>query len=98
MSLHLHLALLLCAIACHSCQGNRGDNSAMDCCLDVSHKVIPHRIVAACKVQDTAMGCRIPAVIFITFKNRKLCAPPDARWVKRLWRRCSRLSLLQQGY
>ncbi|XP_072371741.1 C-C motif chemokine 19b [Scyliorhinus torazame] len=95
MSLHLKVALLLCAIACHTCQGNRGDDGALDCCLSVSHKAIPKRIVAECKVQDAASGCRIQAAVFTTVKNRKLCAPLKARWVKRLLRRCPMLKQLQ---
>ncbi|XP_038661865.1 C-C motif chemokine 19-like [Scyliorhinus canicula] len=94
MSLHLKVALLLCAIACHSCQGNRGDDGALDCCLSVSHRVIPKRLVADCKVQDAASGCRIRAVVFTTVKNRNLCAPPEARWVKRLLKRCAMLKQL----
>ncbi|XP_067885245.1 C-C motif chemokine 19-like [Heterodontus francisci] len=94
MSLHIKVALLLCAILCHSCKGNRGDDGTMDCCLDVSHKVIPRHIVADYKVQDAAMGCRISAVVIITLKDKKLCAPQNTRWVKKLMRRCDKIRQL----
>ncbi|XP_048383989.1 C-C motif chemokine 19-like [Stegostoma tigrinum] len=90
MSIRVMAVLLLCAIAWHTCEGGRGDDGAFDCCLDVSHKMIPRRIVAACKVQDASMGCRISAVIITTVKNRKLCAPLGPQWVKRLLKRCER--------
>uniref|UniRef100_UPI00398EDE6A C-C motif chemokine 19-like n=1 Tax=Pristiophorus japonicus TaxID=55135 RepID=UPI00398EDE6A len=93
MTLRAQLALLLCALLCRSCAGTRGDDGAFDCCLDVSHKVIPRHIVADYQVQDASTSCRISAVIFITVKDRKLCAPSKARWVKRLMKRCDRINL-----
>ncbi|XP_041041588.1 C-C motif chemokine 19-like [Carcharodon carcharias] len=94
MSLHIKVAFLLLAVACHSCKGSGGDDGAVDCCLNVSHNVIPKRIVVGCKVQDASLGCRIPAVVFITVRNKKLCAPQGPRWVKKLLKRCQRLQEL----
>ncbi|XP_032874371.1 C-C motif chemokine 19-like [Amblyraja radiata] len=85
MTLHIQYAFLLCTALFHLSQARWG-NDAMDCCLEVSHKVIPRKIVAAYKVQGSNSGCRIQAVVFVTVKNRKLCAPHDARWVKNLMR------------
>ncbi|XP_067838489.1 C-C motif chemokine 19-like [Heptranchias perlo] len=92
MALRLQVVLLLCGTLCHFCEGNRGDDGAGDCCLEVSPRVIPRRIVADYEVQDGGTSCRIAAVIFITVKGRKLCAPPASRWVKRLMRRCDKLN------
>ncbi|XP_043576851.1 C-C motif chemokine 19-like [Chiloscyllium plagiosum] len=94
MSVHIKVVLLLSAIAWHTCKGGRGDDGAIDCCLDVSHIKIPRAIVKACQVQHTAMGCRISAVIFTTVRNRKLCAPQGPRWVNRILKKCERHNTL----
>ncbi|XP_051876111.1 C-C motif chemokine 19-like [Pristis pectinata] len=91
MTLHIQYALLICAALFQLSEGGRGDDGATDCCLDVSNRVIPRRIVAGYKLQGNASGCRIPAVIFITIKDRKLCAPHNVQWVKRLMRWCDKV-------
>ncbi|XP_059829800.1 C-C motif chemokine 19-like [Hypanus sabinus] len=93
MTLHNLYAFLLCVALLHLSQvsSRRGDDAASDCCLDVSNKVIPRRIVTGYKVQSEVFGCRIPAIVFTTVRNRKLCAPHTAHWVKRLMRWCDRV-------
>ncbi|XP_072113640.1 C-C motif chemokine 19-like [Mobula birostris] len=93
MTLYSLYAFLLCTALLHLRQvsGRQGDDAASDCCLDVSNKVIPRWIVAGYKVQSEAWGCRIPAVVFTTVKDRKLCAPRTAHWVKRLMKWCNKV-------
>ncbi|XP_023694683.1 C-C motif chemokine 19-like [Paramormyrops kingsleyae] len=57
---------------------------AVDCCLKVSGTEIPKRIVRGYIRQTGGQGCDISAVVFITMKNRRLCAPPGASWVNEL--------------
>ncbi|TSV94919.1 SEC14-like protein 2 [Bagarius yarrelli] len=63
-------------------------NIAEDCCLSTSDTVVPRRIVESYFIQNTDSGCSIPATVFITKKNRKLCSPPASDpkhpWVLKL--------------
>ncbi|XP_047674817.1 C-C motif chemokine 19a.2 [Tachysurus fulvidraco] len=63
-------------------------NTAADCCLTTSDTLVPRRIVGSYTIQTLDSGCPIPATVFITKKNRKLCSPPvnDLRyqWVLKL--------------
>ncbi|MCI4392832.1 hypothetical protein PGIGA_G00150420 [Pangasianodon gigas] len=63
-------------------------NNAADCCLSTSDALVPRRIVESYIIQNADSGCSIPATVFITKKNRKLCSPPasDTRypWVLKL--------------
>ncbi|KAL2091893.1 hypothetical protein ACEWY4_011691 [Coilia grayii] len=65
------------------CYFARGGEQAVDCCLKVSGNKIPLKILVSYRVQDKDQGCKIDAVIFTTVKDRQLCAPPKAHWVKR---------------
>uniref|UniRef100_W5K112 Chemokine (C-C motif) ligand 19a, tandem duplicate 1 n=1 Tax=Astyanax mexicanus TaxID=7994 RepID=W5K112_ASTMX len=57
---------------------------AMDCCLSVSHQVIPSNIVVRHRDQVKGEGCPISAVIFVTKKGKYLCAPSGEQWVNNL--------------
>ncbi|KAM8960963.1 C-C motif chemokine 19-like [Pelodytes ibericus] len=57
---------------------------ASDCCLTVKNKEIPKRNVKDYIGQDVMSGCSIKAVIFITRRNRRLCAPHDEPWAIKL--------------
>ncbi|NXF34652.1 CCL19 protein, partial [Nyctibius bracteatus] len=61
-----------------------GGNNVFDCCLRTSEKPIPRRIVQDYRLQLVQDGCDIPAVVFITMKGKRLCAPPQAPWVVHL--------------
>uniref|UniRef100_A0A8C8RT08 C-C motif chemokine n=1 Tax=Pelusios castaneus TaxID=367368 RepID=A0A8C8RT08_9SAUR len=61
-----------------------GSNDALDCCLRTSAIPIPRKIVADYEEQRIQDGCPIRAVVFITVRNRRLCAPPFSHWVQRL--------------
>ncbi|XP_009938624.2 C-C motif chemokine 5 [Opisthocomus hoazin] len=50
------------------------------CCFSYTARKLPQS-----HVKDyfyTSSKCSQPAVVFITRKNREVCANPDARWVK----------------
>ncbi|XP_078530813.1 C-C motif chemokine 21-like [Lissotriton helveticus] len=72
------LAALLCALGV---QGN--DNIAMDCCLKTSAHPIQLKILQRYENQNPDQGCLIPAVVFITKADKKLCAPPELPWVQK---------------
>ncbi|KAI1900449.1 hypothetical protein AGOR_G00050050 [Albula goreensis] len=59
---------------------------AVDCCLSTSDIPIPHRIVDSYIILNKEGGCPIPAVVFITKKDRRLCSPlPSGKnWVSKL--------------
>ncbi|XP_015216869.2 C-C motif chemokine 19-like [Lepisosteus oculatus] len=59
-------------------------NIAVDCCLDVSNAKIPMKIVKTYQKQSNRNGCKIEAMVFITKRNVKLCAPHNEAWVKEL--------------
>ncbi|XP_053336899.1 C-C motif chemokine 19a.2 [Clarias gariepinus] len=63
-------------------------NNDPDCCLSTSNAYIPRRIVESYKIQTVESGCRIAASVFITKKNKMLCAPPPSDltypWVLKL--------------
>uniref|UniRef100_A0A8C8RG23 C-C motif chemokine n=1 Tax=Pelusios castaneus TaxID=367368 RepID=A0A8C8RG23_9SAUR len=56
------------------------ENQASDCCLGHKNQLIPLHVLASYRRQGPETGCRLPAVVFITKKNKSLCAPPTAQW------------------
>ncbi|KAM4634518.1 C-C motif chemokine 19b [Polymixia lowei] len=63
-----------------------GTDEAVDCCLTTSDQRLSVRAVKSYSVQTTHGGCRIPATVLTTWKNRRLCAPPafKGNWVGKL--------------
>ncbi|XP_036454830.1 C-C motif chemokine 20-like [Colossoma macropomum] len=57
-------------------------DQAVECCLSVNDLSIPHQVLVGYHKQLKEQGCSIDAVLFQTKKNKVLCAPPDAPWVK----------------
>ncbi|XP_077021234.1 C-C motif chemokine 16 [Tamandua tetradactyla] len=49
------------------------------CCLKYHEKVLPRKLVAGF---TKALNCHLPAIIFITRKNREVCANPSKNWVQ----------------
>ncbi|XP_016146112.1 C-C motif chemokine 19a.1 [Sinocyclocheilus grahami] len=80
------LSVLLCALALilYSSPAAAQADLALDCCLTVSHKVIPKHVLLTYRKQFRVDGCPRDAVVFITRKELNLCAPPAAEehWVK----------------
>ncbi|XP_006026612.1 C-C motif chemokine 7 [Alligator sinensis] len=84
MAPHLLLLLLLAVLGLRCPQGS---DAATDCCLTLSSKRIPPRIVTSYRVQTPESGCRLRAVVFITKQDVKLCASPHAPWVPGLMKK-----------
>ncbi|KAI5088177.1 C-C motif chemokine 19-like precursor [Silurus meridionalis] len=63
-------------------------NSAADCCLSTSETLVPRRIAESYLIQTLDSGCPIPATVFITRRNKRLCSPPANNqgfpWVMKL--------------
>ncbi|XP_043096470.1 C-C motif chemokine 19a.1 [Puntigrus tetrazona] len=80
------LSVILCALALvlHSDPAEAQADLALDCCLTVSHKVIPKQVLLTYRKQFRVDGCPRDAVVFMTRKALRLCAPPAAEeeWVK----------------
>ncbi|KAI1900448.1 hypothetical protein AGOR_G00050040 [Albula goreensis] len=68
----------------HYCSSPSQGELALDCCLKVSKHPIPKRIVNDYKVQVKGQGCDIEAIVFITKKDKRLCAPHGSVWVQEL--------------
>ncbi|XP_037664440.1 C-C motif chemokine 16 [Choloepus didactylus] len=75
----LHLALTI-PPAFH-CQPKIPEslNPAPNCCVKYHEKVLPRKLVAG---YTKALNCYLPAIIFITRKNREVCANPNDSWVQ----------------
>ncbi|XP_022519745.1 monocyte chemotactic protein 1B [Astyanax mexicanus] len=56
--------------------------SPLKCCTNYSPKPFPLNRLKHFSVQDATGVCRLSAVIFTTLKNKKICADPEAAWVK----------------
>ncbi|KAM6290000.1 C-C motif chemokine 21 [Aegotheles albertisi] len=76
MDLRLLLPLLLLAATFLLAQAQGIGSSASDCCLKHSPKVIPRNFVKSYTLQGPESGCLLRAVVFITKKNKKVCASP----------------------
>ncbi|XP_010181062.1 PREDICTED: C-C motif chemokine 5 [Mesitornis unicolor] len=50
------------------------------CCFSYTSRKLPQNHVK--DYYYTSSKCSQPAVVFITRKDREVCANPDARWVK----------------
>ncbi|KAM9596306.1 LOW QUALITY PROTEIN: C-C motif chemokine 16 [Trichechus inunguis] len=54
-------------------------NQRVTCCLKYHEKVLPRKLVAG---YTKALSCHLPAIIFITKRNREICANPSDKWVQ----------------
>ncbi|XP_078530811.1 C-C motif chemokine 19-like [Lissotriton helveticus] len=84
MALNIPLLCLSTLCLCSILQVHCSNNDVVDCCLKVSATRIPFRHLKGFQIQSLEDGCAIEAVVFITKKDKPLCAPPSQRWVHRL--------------
>ncbi|XP_039615070.1 C-C motif chemokine 19-like [Polypterus senegalus] len=75
------LFLVLLVLWCCTWETFGDSNTVQDCCLHVSNHPIPFKLVRSYKKQELSNGCLIEAIVFITIKNRSLCAPVNSLWV-----------------
>ncbi|XP_025297264.1 C-C motif chemokine 16 [Canis lupus familiaris] len=54
-------------------------NNSPTCCLRHHEKVLPKKLVAGYR---KALNCYLPAIIFVTKKNRDICSNPQDKWVQ----------------
>ncbi|XP_005415346.2 PREDICTED: C-C motif chemokine 16 [Chinchilla lanigera] len=54
-------------------------NPAPTCCLKHNGKSLPKKLVVGYR---EALNCALPAIIFVTKKNREVCANPNDKWVQ----------------
>ncbi|XP_061071756.1 C-C motif chemokine 19b [Conger conger] len=82
----LLLVLVLCSYA------TANTDEVLDCCLSTKNKSIAHQRLKGYSIQTETGGCRIPATIFITKMDLRLCAPParSQKWVAKLIKKLDR--------
>ncbi|KAJ8274388.1 hypothetical protein COCON_G00090130 [Conger conger] len=51
------------------------------CCTTYSQGILPKRFIKGFSIQDNHGKCHINAIIFLTLKDRKVCADPTQGWV-----------------
>ncbi|KAF0871290.1 CCL16 protein, partial [Crocuta crocuta] len=54
-------------------------NHSPTCCLKYHEKVLPRKLVVGYR---KALNCYLPAIIFVTKKNREVCTNPNNKWVQ----------------
>ncbi|XP_029782621.1 C-C motif chemokine 16 [Suricata suricatta] len=54
-------------------------NHSPTCCLKYHEKVLPRKLVVGYR---KALNCYMPAIIFVTKKNREVCTNPNNKWVQ----------------
>ncbi|XP_008061660.1 C-C motif chemokine 16 [Carlito syrichta] len=54
-------------------------NLSPTCCLKYNEKVLPRKLVMGYR---NALSCHLPAIIFVTKKNREVCTNPSNNWVQ----------------
>ncbi|XP_074022856.1 C-C motif chemokine 21 [Numenius arquata] len=84
MALRLLLPLLLLAAILLIAQAQGIGSSASDCCLKNSQTAIPRSLVKSYTLQGPESGCLLRSVVFITKKNKKICASPTDPAVQKL--------------
>nr|XP_012805593.2 C-C motif chemokine 16 [Jaculus jaculus] len=54
-------------------------NLLPSCCMKHYEKVLPRKLVVGYR---KALNCYLPAIIFVTKRNREVCTNPDHSWVQ----------------
>ncbi|KAM9596305.1 C-C motif chemokine 3-like [Trichechus inunguis] len=76
------LALLLCIVAlCAQVFSSPvGADTPTACCFSYAPRQIPRKFIAA--YYETSSQCSKPGIIFLTKRNRQVCANPSEAWVQ----------------
>ncbi|NXB20074.1 CCL4 protein, partial [Rhagologus leucostigma] len=77
------LVTLLLLATCSPSEGHL-DGVPSTCCFSYQTKPIPRRLVSS--IFLTSSACTQPGMIVLTKKAKKVCADPQAPWVKELWK------------
>ncbi|KAJ8270383.1 hypothetical protein GJAV_G00113810 [Gymnothorax javanicus] len=74
---------------CGNCNTTKA-KSAGGCCVVYTKasklQKLPLSVIKEYRVQEVTGSCHIPAVVFITQRNRQICANPKAKNVKQILR------------
>ncbi|XP_062448584.1 C-C motif chemokine 3-like [Rhea pennata] len=73
------LAALLLAALCSPAEAHL-DGVPTSCCFSYQLRPIPRGLIASAYVSNS--NCTQPGVIFVTKKQREICADPQAAWVR----------------
>uniref|UniRef100_A0A8C3XLE5 C-C motif chemokine n=1 Tax=Chelydra serpentina TaxID=8475 RepID=A0A8C3XLE5_CHESE len=75
------LAVLTSAAFCSlASSAPLGSDMPISCCFSHVARQIPRSIVV--DYYDTSSKCSLPAIVFITKKDRAVCANPSKPWVQ----------------
>ncbi|XP_075961169.1 C-C motif chemokine 19-like [Anarhichas minor] len=71
------------------CVGFASADIMSQCCMRVTGKPMPLRVIQSYTIQEAGKGCPIRAALFITKSGRTLCVshPNDKQWVRSVERR-----------
>ncbi|XP_053310867.1 C-C motif chemokine 3-like isoform X2 [Spea bombifrons] len=83
--LALSVVILMCSACIYS-----SPHTPTSCCFSYSNKVPSKRIAS---YFNTSTLCSKPAVVFLTFKNKPICANPQEKWVTKTIRHLNKRSL-----
>nr|KAF6455175.1 C-C motif chemokine ligand 16 [Rousettus aegyptiacus] len=75
----LILILTMTSAFCRQAKSPESVNLSHTCCLKYHEKIIPRKLLMG---HRKALGCYLPAIIFVTKKNREVCANPNEKWVQ----------------
>ncbi|XP_030665036.1 C-C motif chemokine 16 [Nomascus leucogenys] len=75
----LVLILIITSASCSQPKVPEWVNTPSTCCLKYYEKVLPRRLVVGYR---KALNCHLPAIIFVTKRNREVCTNPNDDWVQ----------------
>ncbi|XP_007946099.1 C-C motif chemokine 3-like [Orycteropus afer afer] len=77
------LAILLCimALCAQVFSTPVGADTPTACCFSYVNRQLPYKFVA--NYYETNSQCSKPAIIFLTKRNREVCANPSEAWVQK---------------
>ncbi|KAI1882744.1 hypothetical protein AGOR_G00238090 [Albula goreensis] len=83
------LFLLMCLLSVLSpCTTAYGPQNHA-CCVKYTTKPLPFNLIKGYVEQSSREVCRIDAIIFLTMRNKKVCASAKDEWVKEILKRLS---------
>ncbi|XP_030041438.1 C-C motif chemokine 4 [Microcaecilia unicolor] len=74
------LCVTLLAAFCSQVLSAPAGSDPTSCCFSYASRQIPRKHVR--EYYYTSSRCTQPAVIFVTWRNREICANPETKWVQ----------------
>ncbi|XP_003414604.1 C-C motif chemokine 5 [Loxodonta africana] len=72
--------LVTAAALCVPASASPYASDTTPCCFAYTPRTLPHAHVK--EYFYTSGKCSMPAVVFVTRRNRQVCADPEKKWVK----------------